>query len=145
MSRRIQPLQHRQHPTFRYEGTKDPTRMSPEPMAHSEVIKRCCKVLDNFDKSLKLPATFSATNPPENTWVCVEKHYRILLDKVFSLLTNPCFLCRKIIRHGIACLHLQKMLLLLKIAGSEKQLLGLCCRRKYTVLIVDSKNLTFFD
>jgi len=42
----IQPLQRRKHPAFRYEGTKDPTRLSPEAMAHSEVIRRCCQVLD---------------------------------------------------------------------------------------------------
>jgi hypothetical protein len=85
-------------------------------MVHSEVVRRCCKVLDNFDKPLKLPALFSAANPPEKTWVSVEEHCRVLLDKVFDLLTNPCFLCKKITRHGIACLHLQKMLLLLMIA-----------------------------
>jgi hypothetical protein len=45
--------------------------MSSEQMAQSEVIKRCCKVLDNFDKSLKLPTLFWAQNPPENAWVCV--------------------------------------------------------------------------
>jgi len=71
VSRRVQPLQLRKHPAFRYEGTQDPTRMSPEPIAQSEVVKRCCKVLDNFDKSLKLPMLFWAQNPPENAWVCV--------------------------------------------------------------------------
>ena len=71
ISHRIQPLQCRKHPTFRYEGTKDLTRLSPEAMAHSEVIKRCCKVLDNFDKSLVLPALFSTVNPPKKTWVSV--------------------------------------------------------------------------
>ena len=60
ISRRTQPLQLRKHPAFRYEGTQDPTRMSSEPLAQSEVIKRCCKVLDNFDKSLTLPTLFSA-------------------------------------------------------------------------------------
>ena len=70
VSRWVQPLQHQKHPAFRYEGTQDPTRMSPEPMAQSEVVKRCCKVLDNFDKSLKLPTLFWANNPPENAWVC---------------------------------------------------------------------------
>jgi len=70
VSSRVQPLQHRKHPAFRYEGTQDPTRMSPEPMTQSEVVKRCCKVLDNFDKSLKLPTLFWANNPPENAWVC---------------------------------------------------------------------------
>ena len=73
MSRRIQPLQHRQLPAFRYEGIEDATRMSPEPMAQSDVIKRCYKVLDNFDKSLKLSILFWANNPPENAWVSVEK------------------------------------------------------------------------
>ena len=58
VSRRVQPLQLRKHPAFRYEGTQGPTRMSPEPMAQSEVVRRCCKVLDNFDKSLNLPTLF---------------------------------------------------------------------------------------
>ena len=66
--RRVQPLQLRKHPAFRYVGTQDPTRMSPEPMAQFEVVKRCC---DNFDKSLKLPTLFWAKNPPENAWVSV--------------------------------------------------------------------------
>ena len=73
VSRRVQPLQLRKHLAFRYEGMQDPTRMSPEPMAQSKVIKRCCKVLDNFDKSLTLPTLFWAQNPPENAWVCVLK------------------------------------------------------------------------
>ena len=83
VSRRIQPLQHRKHPAFRYEGTKDPTRLSPEEMAHSEAIRRCCKVLDNFDKSLKLLALFWAANPPEKTRVSVEKHCRVLVIEGF--------------------------------------------------------------
>ena len=29
VSHRIQPLQRRKYPAFRYEGTKDPTRLSP--------------------------------------------------------------------------------------------------------------------
>ena len=91
----IQPLQHRKHPAFRYEGTKDPTRLSPEAMAHSKVVRRCCKVLDNFDKSLKLPALFSVVNPPDNTWVSFESHYRVLCGQGFDLLTNPCFLLQK--------------------------------------------------
>ena len=74
ISRWLQPLQHRQHPAFRYEGTSDATRMSPEPMAESEAIKRCCKVLDNFDKSLKLPTLFCAKNPPKNAWVSIGKY-----------------------------------------------------------------------
>jgi len=57
--------------------------MSPEPMAESEVIRRCCKLLDNFDKSLKLPTLFYAKNPPENASVSVEKHRRVLVIKVF--------------------------------------------------------------
>ena len=73
ISRRVQPLQLRKHPAFRYEGKQDPTRMSPEPMSQSEVIKRCCKVLDNFDKSLMLPNLFWAQNPPENAWERVLK------------------------------------------------------------------------
>ena len=71
MSHQIQPLQHRQHLSFRYEGLEDATRMSLEPMTESKVIRRCCKVLDNFDKSLKLPTLFWVNNPPENAWVCV--------------------------------------------------------------------------
>ena len=74
VSRWVQPLQHRKHPAFRYEGTKDPTRMSPEAMAQSEVIRRCCKVLDNFDKSLKLLVLFWAANPTEKTRVSAKKY-----------------------------------------------------------------------
>ena len=79
VSRRVQ---HRKHPAFRYEGAQDPTRMSP--MAQSEVVKRCCKVLDNFDKSLVLPKIFSAQNPPENTWVCVAETMSSTLNHPFS-------------------------------------------------------------
>ena len=93
VSHQIQPLQHRKHPAFRYEGTKDPTRLSPEAMAHSEAIRRCCKVLDNFDKSLKLPALFWVANPAEKTRVSVEEHCQVLVDKVFNLLTNSCLFC----------------------------------------------------
>ena len=39
--------------------------MSTEPLVQSEVIKRCCKILDNFDKSLTLPTLFSVQNPPK--------------------------------------------------------------------------------
>ena len=81
ISRRIQPLQRRKHPAFRYEGTQDPTRLPPEAMARSEVVKRCCKILDNFDKSLILPTLFSAVNPPEKTWASVKKRYRVLVDE----------------------------------------------------------------
>ena len=58
-------------------------RTPPEAMAHSEVIRRCCKVLDNFDKSLKLLVLFWTDNPPEKTRVSVEKYCRVLVDKVF--------------------------------------------------------------
>ena len=145
VSRRIQPLQRRKHRSFRYEGTKDPTRLSLEVMAHSVVVRRCCKVLDNFDKSLVLPALFSAVNPPEKTWVSVEKHYRVLVDMHFDLLMNRCFLCRRIIRHGTTCLHLRKMLPLLVLVRSARQLLDLYCRGKYPFSTVASKNLIFFN
>jgi hypothetical protein len=69
LSRRLQPLQHRIHPAFRYEGTKYLSRISPEPMVQSVLIKRCCKVLDKFNKSLVLPSLFWAGNPPEKVWV----------------------------------------------------------------------------
>ena len=142
VSRRVQPLQHRQHPAFRYEGTQDPTRMSPESMAQSEAVKRCYKVLDNFDKSLVLPALFSVVNPPEKSWVSIQKHCRILGDELSGVLMNFLF-CRRIIRHGTACLRLQKMPLILVAVRNVKQLLDLCCRGKHTASIVDSKNLTF--
>jgi len=78
VSRRVQPLQPRKYPAFKYERTKDPTRFSSDPMARSEVIKRCYKVLDNFDESLTLPALFWAGNPSENYWVSISKHFRVL-------------------------------------------------------------------
>ena len=106
VSRRIQPLQRQKHPAFRYEGTKDPTRLSPETMSHSEVVRRCCKVLDDFDKSLVLPALFSAVNPPEKSLVSIKKHCRVLEDELSGVLMNPFFLFRRIIRHSTACLRL---------------------------------------
>ena len=91
MSHRIQSVQRRKHPAFRYEGTKDPTRLSPEAMSHSEVVRRCCKLLDDFDKSLVLPALFLAVNPPENTWVRFRKPCRVLVGKPLNNLMNPLF------------------------------------------------------
>ena len=119
-------------------------RTPPEAMAHSEVIRRCCKVLDNFDKSLKLPVLFWAANPLEKTRVSAKKHCRVLVDKVFDLLTNPCLFCSKIIRHGIACLRLLEMLLLMK-AKRERQLLELCSRERYPISMLASKNLILFN
>ena len=78
VSRRVQPLQHRKHPAFRYEGVKDPTGFTSEPMSHSEVVRRCYKLLDNFEDSLTLLALFWAGNPPEKSWVSVNKHFRVL-------------------------------------------------------------------
>ena len=118
--------------------------MSPEAMAQSEVIKRCCKVLDNFDKSLKLPVLFWAANPPEKTRVSAEKYCRVLVNKVCNLLTNPCIICSKIIRHGIACLRLLEMLLLMR-AKSERQLLELCCRERFLISTLASKSMILFD
>lgn len=142
VSRRIQPLQRRKHPAFRYEGTKDPTSLSPKAMAHSEVVRRCCKVLDNFDKSLVLPALFSAVNPPEKTWVSIKKHCRVHGDELSGVLMNFIF-CRRIIRHGTACLPLSKMPPNLVAIRSVKQLLDLCCRGKHIASIVATKNLNF--
>jgi len=79
LSRREQPLQHRTHHAFRYEGTKDPSRFSPEPMPLSDLIKRYCKVLDGFNKSLILPSLFWEGNPPKKVWVRSRKHIRVLL------------------------------------------------------------------
>ena len=67
------------------------------------------------------------------------------VNKHFDLLLNPCFLYRRIIRHGTACLRLRKMLLLLMIARNGRQLLELCCRGKYPISIVASKNLNFLN
>lgn len=71
LSHRVQPLQRRLHPGFRYEGLEDPSRFSPEKIHQSELLKRCCKVLDGFDKSLTLPVLFCAANPPERAWVSI--------------------------------------------------------------------------
>jgi len=68
-------LQCRVHPGFRYEGLEDPSRFSPEKIHQSELLKRCCKVLDGFDKSLTLPMLFCAANPPENAWVSSRSSY----------------------------------------------------------------------
>ena len=145
VSRRIQPLQHRKYPAFRYEGTKDPTRFSPEPMARSEVVRMSCKLLDNFDESLILPSLFWASNPPEKSWVSISKYYRVLEWVVPSAFLMKPLSCRRITKHGTACLHLQMMPpnLVAIMKRSGRQLLDHCCRGKHISSIVASKNLTF--
>ena len=69
LSRRVQPLQRRLHPGFRFEGREDPSRFSPDPIHQSELWRRCGKVLDGFDKSVTLPTLFWAGNPPEKSCV----------------------------------------------------------------------------
>ena len=69
LGRRVQPLQRQVHPGFRYEGLEDPSRFSPEKINHSDLFKRCWKVLDDFDQAPTLPLLFSAANPPANGWV----------------------------------------------------------------------------
>ena len=71
VSRRIQHLQRRKHPVFRYEGVNDRTRFTLEPLTRAEVVRRCYKLLDNFDESLILPSLFWAGNPPEKSWVSI--------------------------------------------------------------------------
>ena len=78
VSRLIQLLQRWKHPAFRYEGVNDPTRFTPELMTRAEVVRRCYKLLDNFDESLILPSLFWASNPPEKSWVSISKYYRVL-------------------------------------------------------------------
>jgi len=60
-------------------------------MSRSEVVRRCCKVLDDFNKSLVLPALFSAVNPPEKMWVSIKKHCRVLGGKLSGILMNLLF------------------------------------------------------
>ena len=129
IGRRTQPLQLRKHLAFRYEGTQDPTRMSPEPMAQSEVIKRCCKVLNNFDKSLMLPTLFSAQNPPENAWVR-------------ALDTMSTSFCRRIINPGIVCLRLLQMLIMTT-ARNGRWLPDQCYIGKFLVSMPASKYIIF--
>jgi hypothetical protein len=71
-------------------------------MARSEVVRRCCKLLDNFDESLILPALFWAGNPPENSWVSI---FEDLYENPLLILMKLLF-CRRIIKHGTACLRL---------------------------------------
>ena len=75
LGRRVQPLQRRIHPGFRYEGLEDPSRFSSEKIDFADLFKRCCKVLDDFEKSPALPRLFSAANPPENAWVSTRLLY----------------------------------------------------------------------
>ena len=67
--RRVQPFKNRAHPGIRYEGPEDPSRFSPEKINASDLFKRCCKVLDDFEKIPILPTLFSIRNTPEGTWV----------------------------------------------------------------------------
>jgi hypothetical protein len=68
--------------------------MSPEPMAESEV-RRCCKVLDNFDKSLKHPTLFWAKPLPRTHGYVFGKHCRVLEVNIFDLLTIFLLLLKK--------------------------------------------------
>ena len=95
-------------------------------------LKRCCKVLDDFDKSLILPALFWAGNPPENFWVSFSKHIQVLVRVIpFAFLMKPLF-CRRITNHGTVCLHLQLMLpsLVAIMIRSRRHPLDHCCRGK---------------
>ena len=56
---------------------------------NTEVVRRCCKVLDDCDNSLVLTALFSAVNPHEKTWVSIRKQCRVLVSKPFDILMNP--------------------------------------------------------
>ena len=69
LGHRVQPLQRRVHPGFRYEGLEDPSRFTPEKIHVYDLFNRCCKVLNDFEKVPVLPSLFSASNPPGNTWV----------------------------------------------------------------------------
>jgi hypothetical protein len=66
---RVQPLQKRAHLGFRYEGTDDPSRFSLVKINASDLFKRFCKVLNDFENVPILPTLFSIRNPPEGTWV----------------------------------------------------------------------------
>ena len=109
-------------------------------MSRVEIVKWCCKVLDQFDNSLVLPALFSVVNPPENTWVSINKHLWVLVSKPFAIMVNRLF-CRRIIRHGTACHRLLMVPPILVVIGSIKRLQDLCCREKHTDPIVASKKL----
>jgi hypothetical protein len=67
LGRRVQLLQRRIHPGFKYEGLEDPSRFYPEKINYSDLFKRCCKLLDDFDKVPAFPMLFNAANLPENT------------------------------------------------------------------------------
>ena len=142
VSRRIQPLQHRKHPAFRYEGKNDPTRFSPKSMSCSEVVRRCCKLLNNFDESLILPALFWAGNPPENSWVSI---FEYLYENPLLILIKL-LLCRRIIKHVTACLRLQVMPPNLVAITKRNGRLHLdhCCRGKHIVSTMASKSLASF-
>ena len=47
IGRRVQPLQKRAHPGFRYEGPNDPSRFIPDELRPCEIFKRTCQVLDD--------------------------------------------------------------------------------------------------
>jgi len=116
--------------------------MSPEPMAQSEVVKRCCKVLDNFDKSLKLPILFWVENPPENAWVCVLKHCRVLVINVVDLLTSSLLLSQKNYKSWY-CMPLTSTDDASDDSKKGKQLLDLCCRGRLLISMLASKNPIF--
>ena len=63
------------HPGFKYEGLEDPSRFTLEKINHADLFKRCCKVLDDFEKVPALPPLFSAANLLENAWVSSRSSY----------------------------------------------------------------------
>jgi len=66
----VQPLQKRVHPRLRYKVSYDPSRFSPEKISPSEIFKRTCRVLDNFNKLPAILTTlYNSTHPPEVSWV----------------------------------------------------------------------------
>ena len=68
LGRRVQPLQRRVHPGFRYERLEDPSRFTLEKIHYAHLFNRCYKVLDDLEKVPALPSLFSAANHPENAW-----------------------------------------------------------------------------
>jgi hypothetical protein len=57
-------------------------------MSCSKVVRRCCKLLNNLDESLILPALFWAGNPPENSWVSI---FEYLHENPLLILMKPLF------------------------------------------------------
>jgi hypothetical protein len=92
LSRRIQPLQARDHTMWHYSGPEDTTRTHPEEVFDETVAQWLRSITGACDNPLgaKRILPFSALNPPTNlvSYIFVECFHTLSSDWVLSRLTS---------------------------------------------------------